>query len=238
MLGEFELIQLPMNKDFKVIDLTHALSRDIPTWDGGCGFDLLISRDYKNGADPDLFRVQKMTCGAGSGTHMDAPAHVVPGGLTIDKLDLKDLVSNCVVIDVSDEADENYMVLPVVLEKFEKEHGEIAPQSFVIFYTGWDKNWEIGKKYHNNHVFPSVHLSTARILLERSIVGIGIDTLSCDRGDNGFPVHEAILGAGKYLVENIANANKLPPIGARILALPMNLIDGTEAPVRVIALVN
>ena len=226
-----------VDKEFRIIDLTHALSETIPTWDGGCGFDLAIAKDYKDYAAPDLFRVQKITCGAGSGTHIDAPAHVVPGGITVDKLELKDLVSDCVVIDVSAEANDNYMVMPFALEQFENEHGEIAPQSFVIFYTGWDKNWEFKEKYHNDHMFPGVHLATAEMLLERSIVGIGIDTLSCDRGDRGFPVHKAILGAGKYLVENIANAKELPPIGARVLALPMKLTGGTEAPLRLIAFV-
>src|SRR5450432_2063889 len=152
------------DKEFKVIDLTHPLSETIPTWDGACGFGLAIDRDYTDFTGPHLFRVQRLTCGAGSGTHMDAPAHVVPGGLTIDKLDLRDLVTDCIVIDVSAEADENYMVMPAALEQFEKEHGEIAPRSFVIFSTGWDKNWGSREKYHNNHMFPSVHLSAAEIL--------------------------------------------------------------------------
>jgi kynurenine formamidase len=75
------------------------------------------------------------------------------------------------------------------------------------------------------------------MLLQRSIAGIGIDTLSCDRGDQGFPVHRIILGAGKYLVENIANAKELPPTGGRILVLPLKLEHGTEAPVRLVAFV-
>ncbi|MGH8093420.1 MAG: cyclase family protein [Chthoniobacterales bacterium] len=226
-----------MEMKYKVVDLTHDLSRDIPTWDGGCGFDLAVSKDYESFSGPDLFRVQEITCGAGSSTHMDAPAHIIPGGLTIDQLNLTDLVSDCVVIDVSDQADESYVAMPGSIEKFERQHGKIAPHSLVIFHTGWDKRWESREQYHNNHMFPSVHLSTAEMLLERSIVGIGIDTLSCDRGNNGFPVHQAILGAGKYLLENIANAGDLPPTGALVLALPMKLMDGTESPVRLIALI-
>ena len=221
----------------KAIDLTHTLSVNIPTWDGGCGFNLTITRDYDEFAAPDLFRVQKIICGAGSGTHMDAPAHVVSGAATIDELGLDVLLSDCVVIDVSAEADETYMVAPTVVEQFEREHGQISPQSFVIFYTGWDKYWEDKTKYRNNYVFPSVQPSTAKMLLERNIAGIGIDTLSCDRGDQGFPVHRVILGAGKYLVENIANAKELPPTGGRILVLPLKLKHGTEAPVRLIAFV-
>ena len=105
------------------------------------------------------------TCGAGSGTHMDAPAHVVPGGVAIEQLDLDTLFSDCVVIDVSAQADENYVIAPNVVDEFEKEHGRIQSRSFVIFYTGWDKYWEDTDKYRNGFLFPNVHVSTAEMLL-------------------------------------------------------------------------
>ena len=52
----------------KIIDLTHTLCEDIPTWDGSCGFELATIKDYKDFTGPDLFRVQKITCGAGNFT--------------------------------------------------------------------------------------------------------------------------------------------------------------------------
>jgi len=226
-----------MKKEFKIIDLTHSLSEDIPTWDGDCGFELSIKVDYKDCVSPDLIRTQKIKCAAGIGTHMDAPAHFVPDAPTIDKLELEKLITNCVVIDVSSEAHEGYIVPLSAVEKFEKEHGMIPANSFVIFYTGWEKHWENREKYHNNHMFPSIHVSTAEMLLKRDVAGLGIDTMSSDRGDEGFPVHRAILGAGKYLVENIANVKQLPPTGAKSLVLPIKIKDGTEAPIRLVALV-
>ncbi|KKT00996.1 MAG: hypothetical protein UW07_C0014G0007 [Candidatus Nomurabacteria bacterium GW2011_GWF2_43_8] len=226
-----------MDKELKVVDLTHTLSEIIPTWDGSCGFELSINSDYKDCTPPNLFRTQKIKCGAGIGTHMDAPAHVVPGGKTIDKLTLEELATDCAVIDVSEEANENYIIMPQVVEKFEKEHGKIKSNSFVIFYTGWERYWKTPEKYINNHIFPSVHENTAKMLLGREIAGLGIDTLSADTGAGGFPVHRAVLGAGKYLVENIANAKNLPPTGAKIFVLPMKIKDGTEAPIRLVALI-
>jgi kynurenine formamidase len=225
-----------MDKNLKVIDLTHTLSSEVPTWDGGCGFEMSLTLDYKDSTPPYLFKKHKLKMESGIGTHMDAPAHCVPGGKTIDQLEMKDLATDCVVIDVSDEANENYVAMPEVVEKFEKEHGEIKANSFVIFYTGWDKYWATPEKYRNNHKFPSIHESTAQLLLKRSVAGLGIDTLSADTGEDGFKVHNAILGAGKYLVENIANASVLPPTGAKSLVLPMKIKDGTEAPIRLIAL--
>ncbi len=223
--------------DFKVIDLTHTLHEDVPTWDGSCGFEMEINTDYKDCTPPDLFRTQKIQMKGGIGTHMDAPAHCFPDTKTIAEFEMENLVTDCVVIDVSSVADENYLAMPEVVENFEKEHGKIKENSFVIFYTGWDKNWETKEKYINGHKFPSVHEGTAKLLLERGVVGLGIDTLSADTGANGFPVHRVILGAGKYLVENVANAKSLPPTGSKILVLPIKIKDATEAPVRLVALV-
>lgn len=227
-----------MDKKLKIIDLTHPLGSDIPSWDNHDSFKLEIDTDYSDGTPPDVFRAQSIKCAAGIGTHMDAPAHVIQNGRTIDKLNLEELVAPLVVIDVSLESDENYVAMPIAVEQFEKVSGKIPSGSFVIFYTGWSKYWENREKYHNNHKFPSVHVSTAELLLKRGIVGLGIDTLSADTGKNGFLVHQAILGADKYLVENIANKGLLPPVGAKIFILPIKIKNGTEAPIRLLATLN
>ena len=219
----------------KLIDLTHTLSPEIPTFGGSCGFTMSLTCDYKDCTEPNLFRIQKLEMKAGLGTHMDAPAHCIEGGKSIDALALEDLVTDCVVIDASAEANENFVIMPSVIESFEKEHGTISPNAFVIFDTGWSTRWGKPKEYINDHAYPCVDPSTAQLLLERNIAGIGIDTLSADNGGKDFPVHRLILGAGKYLVENVANTHMLPPIGAKIFVLPIKIKDGTEAPIRLIA---
>lgn len=108
---------------------------------------------------------------------------------------------------------------------------------FVLFYTGWEKHWPNPEKYRNNLVFPSISAHVAQLLLERNIAGIGIDTLSPDTADSGYPVHQLLLQAGKYIIENVANAHSLPPIGAWTLALPWKIINATESPVQLIGLV-
>ena len=72
-------------------------------------------------------------------------------------------------------------------------------------------------------------------LAEKNIVGIGIDTLSPDGSNMSFPVHHKILGAGKYIIENLCHLEKLPAVGARVMALPLKIKNGSEAPCRVIA---
>lgn len=67
-------------------------------------------------------------------------------------------------------------------------------------------------------------------------MGLGIDTLSPDRPNEGYPVHRTLLSAGKYIIENIANSEQLPPTGSFVLALPLKIRQATEAPMRLIGL--
>lgn len=231
-----DALDIGYNKSMKKIDLTHTLSPNIPHWDGDCCFKANIAVDYKDCTPPNLFRVQKLEMKAGAGTHIDAPAHCFADGKTVDVLELENLVTECMVIH-TDVIAEDYLITAEVLEKFEKENGKIPENSFVIFHTGWDQYWDDAEKYRNNLKFPSLHEDVAKFLLERNVVGVGIDTLSPDAVGKDFPVHRLLLGAGKFIVENIANAKLLPPTGAKVTILPIKIKDGTEAPVRVIAFV-
>ncbi|MDP9249583.1 MAG: cyclase family protein [bacterium] len=228
-----------MERQINIIDLTHEIRADAPTWDGVSGFELSVTTDFKDCAPADLFKTQQIRCNGGIGTHVDAPAHAILGGRTVDQLTLAELSAECIVIDVSMEAHENpnYVILPRALEKYERAHGGIPAASFVLFYTGWDKYWSMPKKYHNNHNFPSMDITTAEALISRGVAGVGIDTLSLDTGANGFPVHHALLNADRYLVENVANARLLPLTGAHVLIMPMKIVGATEAPVRMLALI-
>lgn len=222
---------------FKLIDLTHSLSQEIPSWDGDCGFKHHLHHDY----DPTnlyQFRTHQIQMNEGTGTHIDAPAHCIAGGRSVTDLDVNELLAPCVVINVSEKSHESYVISLQDVENFEGKYGLIPRESFVIFWTGWDRYWEQPGKYRNNLFFPSISLEAADFLLaKRNIAGLGIDTLSPDNPANGYPVHKIVLGANKYIVENIANARSLPPVGSYSLALPMKVKNGTEAPVRMVGLV-
>lgn len=226
-----------MKFPYKIIDLTHTLSPSIPTWNGGCGFQHETVLDYADCTTEVKFRTQKLNMQAGIGTHMDAPAHCIPGGKCIAELDLNDLIAPCVVIDVSHKSHERYSVSPEDILEFELQHGTIKPKSFVIVRTGWEKFWSDPEKYRNNLVFPCLSGSAAYLLMEHQIVGLGIDTLSPDRPEDGFPVHQILLSGGKYIVENVVNSGNIPPVGCYSLALPLKIHDGTEAPMRLIGLI-
>lgn len=220
----------------KLVDLTHAINEKSPVWDLNCGFKTIMKVDYSDCTGDTKFRVQTLACPAGVGTHMDAPAHCIPGAQSIAEIPLEQLINSCVVIDVSKKVVESYAVQVDDIKMFEAKHGRIQENIFVIIYTGWSQYWKDPERYRNNLIFPSVSVEAAEFLLARGIVGLGIDTLSPDSGGEHFPVHQAVLGAGKYIIENIANANQLPPVGAQLIALPLKIEGGTESPLRLIGM--
>ncbi len=226
------------NFPYELIDLTHTLDPTIPNWDEDCGFQQETILDYQSESLSDVsFKVQKIHMAAGIGTHIDAPAHCIPGGQTIESLDLNRLITSCIMIDVSQEADEYYRFSVHSIKEFETQHGIIPEHALVIIYTGWSEFWHNRLRYRNNLQFPSVSEEAAQLLVERNIAGLGIDTLSPDVPSSGYPVHRIILGAGKYIVENITHAHELPPTGSFSLCLPIAIQSGTEAPVRLLGLI-
>lgn len=221
---------------FELIDLTHTLSSDIPHWQPVCGFQSHLIADYDQG-----YRGQTLQMVAGIGTHIDAPAHFIEDGSDIASLALNQLVTHACVIDVSAKAHPDYFITYADIIEYEKLHGEIVKNSLVIAYTGWSKHWPNKNKYRNEDDkgvmhFPGFSEESARLLLERNIAGIGIDTLSPDGSNYDFPVHKLLLSCGCYMIENIANANLLRAKGDYVIALPLKIKGGTESPARIIGL--
>lgn len=227
-----------MQDKLSFIDLTHVLSPAIPTWDGSCGFHLDLLKDYSAYQSGTKFRNQHIRMEAGIGTHMDAPAHCIAGGLSIADLPLSQLIAPCVVIDLSAQANESFSLSVKDIKDFETKYGLIPKESIVLIHTGWERFWPEPAKYCNHYCFPSVSQEAATYLLKRDIKGLGIDTLSPDRPESGFPVHQLLLGAGKYIIENVAHSKQLPPQGSLLLVLPIKIQGAAEAPIRLIGMVG
>lgn len=227
-----------MSFPFKLVDLTHTMRPEMPSWNGGCGFSHEVKLDYADRSGPVGFRVQQLKLHAGIGTHIDAPAHCIPGAKTVDQISLDRLLAPCVVIDVSAQCHADLIVQPEALLAFEAAYHKIKPGSCVLFHTGWERHWNTPEQYRNDLVFPALSEEVAHLLLERRVAGLGIDTMSPDRPSEGtFPVHKLLLGNNKYILENVAQASSLPATGAYCLALPLKGSDCTEAPTRTVGLV-
>lgn len=221
----------------RLVDLTHPLDEKAPTWNGSCGFRHEIKMDYDKG-----LRVLSYKCHAGVGTHLDAPSHFIPGGGNIADIALESLIVPCCVMDLSKRCSADLVVSKADIIQFEERHGAVLERSLFFAYTGWSQYWCFPEKYRNadgngQMHFPTYSKEAAQYLMDRGVAGIGIDTFSPDPQGSEFPVHHLILGAGKYIVENAANLNRMPAMGAYVINLPLNIREGTESAVRLVGII-
>jgi kynurenine formamidase len=191
--------------------------------------------DYSEGV-----RVLEYYCLAGGGTHIDAPSHFIPNGRNVDELTLEKLCIEICVVDMTEELHPFAQISLEDFKNFEKVYGKIPKGSVVLGNTGWSRYWKTPEKYRGKSeslAFPSIQPEVGKLLLEREIVGLGIDALSPDPYESEYPLHVQLLGADKFILENLTNLDKLPKKGANLIALPLKVAKGTESPIRAIALV-
>jgi kynurenine formamidase len=225
----------------KVVDLTHTLSPEFPTFFGIAG--IAIERRYrlkKDGANVNWWHVLEH-----AGTHIDAPFHFADAGAAVEGITADQLIVPLAVVDVSAKAarDADYAMTRGDLVEWEVKHGRLADGSCIAMNSGWARHVGTEKFARKDAAgvmhFPGIHPEAAEWLLkERSVVGLAVDTLSLDHGPSrGFKTHSLWLPAGRWGIENIANLDKVPSVGATLVVGAPKVKGASGAPARVFALV-
>lgn len=230
--------------DMEVIDLTHALSPSSTYWSGENPnpFEHEILTAHESGRP----RMARYSTPEHHGTHLDAPTHSADNQPTVDELTAADLFGPAAVIDVSAQcaADADYALTTDDVSAWEEKHGRLPDGAVVIMSTGWSRKYDDAAAYNNDDSagqkhFPGFSEEVSRFLVEeRSIRGIGIDTLSVDPGiAETYPVHGIVNGSGKYHLENMAEVHRLPATGAFLIVAPIKIANGSGGQVRIFAVV-
>ncbi|WP_269850735.1 cyclase family protein [Methanosarcina horonobensis] len=81
----------------KIIDITVPISPSTPIFPG----DPEPSVENICTLEKDGFAVSKLVFGSHTGTHVDAPSHVLKDGPTVDNLNIESLMGQAVVLDFS-----------------------------------------------------------------------------------------------------------------------------------------
>lgn len=234
-------------QDCYIIDLTHSIDENIPTWEGERGFKSFVDVDYKD--HEDHVRLMRYEMFAGIGTHMDSPSHFCEGGKSVADILPENLFAKACVMDISFKIinNPNYMVSVEDLLDWESENGKILPGSIFLIYTGWSLKLSSDPEgYRNEDEFgylhlPGVSLACADLLVEREVFAVGIDTLSIDGGNLEPVAHKKILCTGsssRYIIENIVNLDRMPATGAYVVVAPIKISGGSEAPVRMFGVIK
>jgi kynurenine formamidase len=223
----------------RVVDLTHRLVRDFPTFTHDQPGDEVVA-DFAT----DGFYAKRWTINEHTGTHIDTPGHFAEGMRLVDELGVDELVAPIVVIDIRRKAldDPNAMVEPDDLVRFERRHGRIPERALVCMDSGWaakagDPLEFLGGPAFPDYNFPGFSIdATDWLAARRNPVGIGVDTVSLDPGNSTtFDVHVGFLGSNHYGVENLRNLDRIPPRGASVFVGAIPWEDGSGSPCRVIA---
>jgi len=225
----------------RAIDLSQPLDESTVLWPGSRP----VRAETVSDLEADGYYTRALRLPEHSGTHLDAPAHFDPGGFGMDGISPDALVVACALLDVRDrcDADPDFALEAETIERLEDRDGRIEPGAAALIATGWDRHRDDAARYlggrdEDELSFPGLAPSGAELLVERGVVGIGIDTLSVDPGRaTDFPVHHVTLPAGLWHLEGLINLDALPARGALLVVGALPLVGGSGAPARVFALV-
>lgn len=202
----------------RIIDVTLPLSAELPGYPGDPPFRLEPLLRIEQGAP---YNVSRLVSGTHAGTHVDAPAHFVVDGKTVDQLPLELLVGKTRVIEVP-AAD--------WIERRDLEKADLRDDLRVLLKTRISQR----PRGHGVHEDPvPLRADAATYLVQAGIKLVGIDCLSVDPLDGkDFPAHRTLLGAGVIVVEGLDLA-AVEPGDYDMTCLPLRLSGADGSPARV-----
>jgi len=188
-----------------IIDLSMELSENILVYPG----DPKLEIKAWSTIEKDGYYMNTLFVGEHTGTHVDAPAHFIERGKTIDEMPLDKFIGEGAVIDVS------------------KLDRDILPEDII-------ENAEILLLYTNG---AEVYLSeeSAKHLVNLGTKAIGIDKPSIDRD---FRAHHVLLANEVVIFENLLNLEKLIGKGFTFIGVPLKIKNGSGSPVRAFAIIK
>ena len=173
------------------------------------------------------WRMEVLTVASHTGSHLDAPLHKVAGGRSISDFALESFVGPARIADLR-PLEPNAAIGP---DHLEKPLAALRPGEIVLLCTGWGDLRARTELWLRDSPFLSP--AGACWLVERGARGIGIDHYSIggSRDPINSETHEAILGAGLWVVEEL----RFPPEAlaqpqpVQFMALPVHLKDHSGA---------
>lgn len=210
--------QPPMRSSW--IDVSVPIRTGMVSWPGDPPPRISRILDLKEG-DPCTVSFLALT--AHTGTHVDAPAHYISGGSTMDGFSSETWVGKARVIGIAD---------PKSVTVRELSHYRIRRGERILFKTRNSPQCWRTARFVKSYV--SVSPEAARYLADRAVRLVGIDYLSvAGMGADAEQTHTILLGAGVWILEGI-NLTEVRPGAVEMICLPLRISGGDGAPARVL----
>ncbi|WP_137789553.1 cyclase family protein [Bacillus sp. E(2018)] len=154
-----------------------------------------------------------------TGTHVDAPLHMVPGGDTIETLPIEQLVRKAKVIDLTGST--GFISAEDLADK------DIQKDDFILFKTknSWDTEF--------NFEFIYVNSDAAKVLAEIGIAGVGIDALGVERAQENHPTHKQLFQNNIIIIEGL-QLKEVPEGEYLMVAAPLKIRGLDASPARIV----
>ena len=184
---------------YTVVDISHLQEADMPA---DPSLQLPQSDFFgRIGVDGGLHNLEVLSYCVHTGTHMDAPYHVIETGGGIDTVDPLILIGPACVVKLDVPAG-SYGITVDDVKAWEEENGEIQSGEAVLFHTGHDTLWETDPdEYITN--YPYLLPETAQYMVDKGVRYIAMESISPDTTTT--ESHQILLGNGVGVVENVCN---------------------------------
>ena len=222
----------------RVIDLSHPIRPDMPVYPGTEPPKVALACTHEEHG----FEERLLTMYSHTGTHVDAPAHILPGAPGLDGLGVERFAAPAAVLDVRGLASGTRPTLgPRALEPLLPA---LAGCRWAVLRTGWEAHWGAPGYYEG---FPVLTAQAARLLAGLGLWGVGVDAISVDHADTeDYPVHKVLFAAGMAVAENLRNLGAVMdavgdaagPDRFTLVCAPLRIAGGEGSPVRALALVD
>lgn len=195
----------------KIYDISMDIHKDMTVYKnkGEKKPRITVAQDHKTGSSYTSYITMEMH----TGTHIDAPLHMIDGGSTMELYDLEQFVRKCKVFDFTNVEDK---ITEELLRKKNIETGD-----FILLKTR--------NSFVEDFDFQFVYLekSGAAYLKKVGIAGVGIDALGIERDQADHETHKALLNQGIIIMEGL----RLKEVaeGEYILCAPPLKIRNVEA---------
>lgn len=206
----------------EIVDITTPVSPRSVMWPGQDAPSHEFTSHTDRG-DPNT--VSRWDLSAHTSTHVDARMHFIPGGWSMEELDLTRVVGPCRVVDLTHVEGH--------IGREDLEAAGVAGTARLILKT---RNSEQGlldrESFEEGYV--AISREAAEYLVEIGAETVGVDYLSVEPFEDGeFNTHHTLLGADVVILESLALVGVEP--GEYVLAcLPIKLAGSDGAPARAI----
>ena len=196
-----------------MIYISWPITSDMTTYKNKSDVQILQTHNWEASAK----RESQLACGMHTGTHVDAPVHFLESGITIDQLDLNNLIGPAQVLDLS--AVKNNQITKLDLINFELTVGAI------ILLKTKNSNLAANSCFEPNFVY--LDRSGAEYLASKKIKAVGIDYLGIERNQPEHDTHKILFTAGVIIIEGLRLAH-VAVGNYQFICLPLNIV-GQEA---------